>query len=159
MIVTDNGQVTDMLRVTEITPEFSIANSPSRMGFREIVWSGYKTVINNAPDGEEPGVLTSAEGAAEAERCGLAYVHLPLDPLTMLEPQAIDSMAEVLSTHPAPVIAHCRSGIMSAIVWAAVMMRTKPLSEVAGLLARAGLPAEDIRLELERLPPRPAAGT
>lgn len=108
-------------------------------------------MINNAPDGEEPGALTSAEGAAEAARCGLSYVHLPLDPLTMLGPEAVASMADALATRPAPVIAHCRSGLMSAFVWAAVEMRSRPLDDVLAELARAGVPADDIGEELRRL--------
>lgn len=38
-----------------------------------IAENGFKTIINNRPDGEEAGQPTSAEIAAAAEKAGLAY--------------------------------------------------------------------------------------
>lgn len=38
-----------------------------------IAESGFKTIINNRPDGEEPNQPTSAEIEAAAKKAGLAY--------------------------------------------------------------------------------------
>ncbi len=38
-----------------------------------IAENGFKTIINNRPDGEEPGQPTSADIEAAAKKAGLAY--------------------------------------------------------------------------------------
>jgi uncharacterized protein (TIGR01244 family) len=71
---------------------------------------GFKTVVNNRPDGEggadQP---TSAQIQQAAEAAGLQYVHLPVVS-GQLTPGQVEQMAGVLQSAPAPVFAFCRSG-------------------------------------------------
>lgn len=79
----------------------------------EIAKQGYKSVINNRPDGEAgPHQPTNASIAAEAERLGLNYVYLPVMP-GAFTPEEVQEMARLLETMPGPILAFCRSGARS----------------------------------------------
>jgi len=71
---------------------------------------GFKTVINNRPDGEGGAAQpTSAELQSAAQAAGLAYYHLPVIS-GQLTPEQVAEMAGALSAAATPVFAFCRSG-------------------------------------------------
>ena len=71
-------------------------------------------LINNRPDGEEPGQPASAEIEAAARAAGLDYRHIPIaGGITVAQ---IEAMAEALVAGPA--LAFCRSGTRSTYAWA-----------------------------------------
>jgi uncharacterized protein (TIGR01244 family) len=71
---------------------------------------GFKTVINNRPDGEGGAVQPpSADIQRAAEAAGLRYVHLPVVS-GQLTPEQVVQMAGFLETAATPVFAFCRSG-------------------------------------------------
>ena len=79
---------------------------------------GVRMLINNRPDGEEPGQLPAAEAQAEAERLGLTYIHIPVTS-SSIAPGDVAAMQQALATAPKPVVMHCRSGTRSTLLWAA----------------------------------------
>ena len=75
----------------------------------EIAKQGYKSVINNRPDGEGgPDQPSNASIQAEAEKLGLNYV-VP----GAFTPAQVQEMARLLKTLPGPILAFCRSGARS----------------------------------------------
>ena len=79
----------------------------------EIAAQGYKSVINNRPDGEGgPDQPTNASIQAEAEKLGLNYAYLPVVP-SAINVDQVREMARLLRTMPGPVLAFCRSGARS----------------------------------------------
>ena len=81
-----------------------------------------RTIINNRPDGEDPGQLPAAEARRIAEAHGIAYHHIPITAATLSRAD-VDAFAAALRDAPAPVVAHCRSGTRSALLWALTRMR------------------------------------
>jgi uncharacterized protein (TIGR01244 family) len=79
----------------------------------EIAAQGYKSVINNRPDGEAgPSQPKNADIAAQAEALGLHYAYLPVIPGAMT-PAEVQEMSRLLKTMPGPILAFCRSGARS----------------------------------------------
>ena len=79
----------------------------------EIATQGYKSVINNRPDGEAgPSQPKNADIAAKAEALGLHYAFLPVAPGSMT-PSEVQEMNRLLKTMPGPILAFCRSGARS----------------------------------------------
>ena len=78
---------------------------------------GATMVINNRPEGEQPGQPTSDEIAAAAQAAGLGYRAIPITPGGFSQDQ-VDAMREALDAAPGPVLAFCRSGTRSTFVWA-----------------------------------------
>ena len=82
----------------------------------EIAAAGVTTIVNNRPDGEEPGQPSAAEMAAAAEAAGLRYRHIPVAG-GFSKPQ-VDAMATALSESEGRVLAFCKSGTRSTFLWA-----------------------------------------
>jgi uncharacterized protein (TIGR01244 family) len=78
---------------------------------------GFTTLVNNRPDGEQPGQPTGAEVEAAARENGLDYIAIPVDHSGFAEWQ-VTAMADALEQAPGPVLAFCRSGTRSTFLWA-----------------------------------------
>ncbi|MFL6845473.1 MAG: TIGR01244 family sulfur transferase [Allosphingosinicella sp.] len=75
---------------------------------------GVRLIVNNRPDGEEPGQPSSAQIEAAVRAAGLDYRHIPISGGF---PQAqVEAMAQALEA--GPVLAFCRSGTRSTWLWA-----------------------------------------
>jgi uncharacterized protein (TIGR01244 family) len=76
---------------------------------------GITAIVNNRPDGEEPGQPSGAEIEAAARAAGLAYHHIPVS--GAITPEAVARMTTVLEGGDS-VLAFCRSGTRSTWLWA-----------------------------------------
>jgi uncharacterized protein (TIGR01244 family) len=103
---------------------------------------GIRLIVNNRPDGEEPGQPTSAEIEAAARAAGLDYRHIPI--AGGFPPERIEAMAQALDQGPA--LAFCRSGTRSTFLWAlARSARGAPAEETVSAAAAAGYDLRPIR--------------
>ncbi|MBL0947407.1 TIGR01244 family sulfur transferase [Brevundimonas sp.] len=98
-----------------------------------IAAAGFRAVISNRPDGEEPGQPSAAEMKAAAEAHGLEFRHIPVT-VGAIGPDAIQAMAEALDTLPGPIFGFCRSGTRTAMLWA---LARAPASDPDTLIAAA----------------------
>ena len=85
--------------------------------FAALARAGVRAVINNRPDGEEPGQLSSAEAANLAAENGLAYHHIPITAATLSD-AAVTAFRQDVAAAGGEVLAYCRSGTRSATLWA-----------------------------------------
>jgi uncharacterized protein (TIGR01244 family) len=77
---------------------------------------GVTTIVNNRPDGEEPGQPTAAEIEASARAAGLDYRHLPIS--GGLSGEQVRALAQLLDEAEGKVLLFCRSGTRSTYLWA-----------------------------------------
>ncbi|HTI02227.1 MAG TPA: TIGR01244 family sulfur transferase [Acidisoma sp.] len=91
---------------------------------------GFRMVICNRPDGEEPGQVPAAEIAAAAARHGMEFRHIPVTPAGVT-PEAARRMAEALAAAEGAVLAYCRSGNRSAMIWQSAQAVTPPFAPQA----------------------------
>jgi uncharacterized protein (TIGR01244 family) len=120
------------MKRTIIDPTFSVAGQPSLDEIAALGREGVALLINNRPDGEEPGQPGSAAERAAAEGAGLAYLDLPVTGPAITR-AAVEAFHAAVEAAPGPVVAHCRSGTRSLTLWV--------LGEViAGRLRREDLP-------------------
>jgi uncharacterized protein (TIGR01244 family) len=98
---------------------------------------GIRTIINNRPDGEQPGQPTSAEIEAAATAAGLGYAHIPVDH-SGFSMEQVEAMTAALA-QPAPALAFCRSGTRSTFLWSLArgLAGDEP-TEIAAKAANAG---------------------
>ena len=78
---------------------------------------GVTLIICNRPDEEEPGQLDSALIRQAAEKKGIEYLSIPITAGQFREPQ-VEAMADALSSTDGKVLAFCRSGTRSTLLWA-----------------------------------------
>jgi uncharacterized protein (TIGR01244 family) len=108
----------------------------------EAAAAGIRLIVNNRPDGEEPGQPSSAEIEAAARAAGLDYRHIPV--AGGFAPERIEAMARALDE--GPVLAFCRSGTRSTFLWAlARASRGAPAEESLAAAAAAGYDLGPIR--------------
>ena len=79
---------------------------------------GVTLIINNRPDGEEPGQPLGAEIEEAATAAGINYRSVPI--IRGIGPADADAMRDAISSSPGKVLAFCRSGTRSALAWALV---------------------------------------
>jgi sulfide:quinone oxidoreductase len=124
-----------------LTPGLSVAGRLDRADIEALARAGVRTIVNNRPDGEDPGQLTAAEARRLADAHGIAYRHIPITAATLTRAD-VDAFAATLREAAAPVVAHCRSGTRSALLWALTRMREG--ADPLGLIAEAASHGIDI---------------
>lgn len=98
----------------EITEEFAVSAQLSPADIAELAQHGFRSVINNRPDGEDgPNQPTDAALRAAAELHGVFYAHLPV-PNMQFDERAVTRMRALVGELPKPTLAFCRSGNRSA---------------------------------------------
>ena len=119
-------------QLVPLGPRLSAAGRLDRADIEELAAAGVRTIINNRPDGEDPGQLPAADARRIAEAHGIAYHHIPITVATLSRAD-VDAFAAALQDAPAPVVAHCRSGTRSTLLWALTRIRggADPLALVA----------------------------
>jgi uncharacterized protein (TIGR01244 family) len=138
-------------RLVSLTPGFSVAGRLDRADIETLARTGVRTIINNRPDGEDPGQLAATEARRIADLHGVVYHHIPVTAATLSRAD-VDAFAAALRGGQAPVVAHCRSGTRSALLWALARMRegADPLALIADAAQHgidiASLPAVAARL-------------
>ena len=97
----------------QVTEDFSVAPQPAPADLAAAAAQGFGRVINNRPDGEEPGQPSSDEMARAAQATGLDYVHIPIRG----GPTAEQAQAVAEAAAGARTLAFCRSGTRSIAAW------------------------------------------
>lgn len=106
-----------MTEFRRVTDSFSVAPQLGVDDLTRAARQGFKLLINNRPDGEEPGQPSSAEMGEAAEAAGLAYIYVPV--VGGPTRAQADAVHEAVQAAGGPVIAYCRSGTRSINTWAA----------------------------------------
>lgn len=104
------------MHLQQITEEFSVSPQITAEQVAGIGAAGYRAVICNRPDGEEPGQPAASDIAAACEAAGLSFHHLPFQGAD-LAPELVDAFRDVIDNTDGPVFAYCRSGQRCAYLW------------------------------------------
>jgi len=117
---------------------------------------GFALIVNNRPDGESPGQPQGDSIERIAEAAGLGYRAIPVVPGSFEDSQ-IEAMAEALAHAHGPVLAFCRSGTRSTLLWALAQARQgRSPSAIAAEAASAGYDVAPVRTLLDRIAARAA---
>jgi uncharacterized protein (TIGR01244 family) len=104
------------MRIVEITPEYSVSPQIAPSEVAEAAAKGFRAIMCNRPDGEDPGQPEVAEVRAEAERLGLAFAFVPVISGGIV-PENVAEFEDALGELPKPVLAYCRSGTRCQNLW------------------------------------------
>jgi len=106
---------------------------------------GISLIINNRPEMESPDQVPGAEIEAAARSAGIGYVAIPVTHAGFSDTQ-VSAMVDALERAPGPVLAYCRSGTRSTLLWALAEASSggEP-DEIAAAAAQAGYDVAPIR--------------
>jgi uncharacterized protein (TIGR01244 family) len=115
---------------------------------------GVTTIVNNRPDGEEPSAPQGDEIEAAAAAAGLNYVAIPIGHSGFSEPQ-VDAMIAALEQAEGPILAYCRSGTRSTLLWALAQAKQGADPDmIARTAMQAGYDVSPIRSLIDMLAAR-----
>nr|WP_137676893.1 TIGR01244 family sulfur transferase [Parerythrobacter lutipelagi] len=113
--------------------------------------AGITLIINNRPDGESPDQPDGAEIEAAATAAGIAYCAIPITQAGFSLPQ-VEAMGEALSKAEGPVLAYCRSGTRSTLLWALAQAKAgEDPEDLAVMAQRAGYDISPVRPAMDAL--------
>ncbi len=78
---------------------------------------GIVMIVNNRPEDESDDQVPGPQIEAAAKAAGLAYVAIPVTHAGWSEGQ-VTAMAMALAEAQGPILAYCRSGTRSTLLWA-----------------------------------------
>lgn len=117
----------------------------------EAARAGFGLIVNNRPEGESDDQVPGPTIEAAARAAGLGYVAIPVTHAGFSEAQ-VRAMAEALGTTDKPVLAYCRSGTRSTLLWAlAQASQGADPQELALAAASAGYDLAPIRALIDML--------
>jgi uncharacterized protein (TIGR01244 family) len=100
-----------------LEPGFAVSAQIGTADVDRAAAAGYRCIVNNRPDAEEPGQPAGEVIRAAAETAGLGYVAIPVRPGGFALDQ-IEALSRVCDQQQGPILAFCRSGTRSAMLWA-----------------------------------------
>ncbi|SFP83963.1 TIGR01244 family sulfur transferase [Sphingomonas rubra] len=118
-----------------VAPQIAAGDLPA------IAAAGYVAIVNNRPDGEEPGQPAGDDIRAAAEAAGLSYHAVPVGRAGIGQAE-LDAMTAALAGADGPVLAYCRSGTRSCNLWALAAARVG--RDPAVIAAQAGAAGYDL---------------
>jgi len=104
------------LRIGQLSERFYASGQIDPRHVGELAELGIRTIVNNRPDGEEPGQPSSATIEAAAAAHGIAYRHLPVYPPGVTA-RDIEEFRQACVDLDGPVLLYCRSGARSTMLW------------------------------------------
>jgi uncharacterized protein (TIGR01244 family) len=120
-----------------VTFDFFISGQITPDQVRAFADQGFTALINNRPDGEEPGQPTSAMIEAAARAAGLDYLHAPMQGAQIREDD-ITRIHQMTRQASGKVLGFCRSGARSMLGWALAQSQDRPADDVIALARQAG---------------------
>jgi uncharacterized protein (TIGR01244 family) len=137
-----------------VTPSFWASPQITSADVAEAAALGCALIVNNRPEGEAGDQTPGAEIATATRAAGMDYRAVPIAPGGFSEDQ-VHAMAEALAQARGPVLAYCRSGTRSTLLWSLVQaMDGRDPAAIAAEAAGAGYDVAPIRPLLDQLAAR-----
>jgi uncharacterized protein (TIGR01244 family) len=127
------------LSLLPVDDNVSVSGQLTPADMKEIAGAGFTAVVNNRPDGEAFfGQPRTADLRAAAEAAGLQFLDLPFSG-PRATPDQVRAFADLLAGGDGRVVAFCKSGMRSALLWgAASLANGHSLEEVLQGARKAG---------------------
>ncbi|RWK35511.1 TIGR01244 family sulfur transferase [Mesorhizobium sp.] len=93
----------------QISEDYSVSGQIQPEEVAAIKAAGFKSVICNRPDDEQPGQPSADTVKAAVEAAGLTFRYIPVIS-GQITAQNVEDQAEALDELEGPIFAYCRSG-------------------------------------------------
>ncbi|MDK4698306.1 TIGR01244 family sulfur transferase [Kingella negevensis] len=137
------------MAIEKIADYLYVSNQLDERWAKRVAMYDIKTVICNRPDGEEPNQPSFETVKGWLNAAGIEHViYMPVV-MDSIDDAALQEFQETVAKSPAPILAYCRSGTRSAMMWA--LAQTKRGVEVNSLIKAAELANIDLEPHRARL--------
>lgn len=141
-----------MTEFRQLTPDFHVAAQINQADVAELAASAFALIINNRPEDESADQTPGAEIAEQAGQLGLGYAAIPVTHAGFSMPQIEATKAAIASANGGKILAYCRSGTRSTLLWALTRAAEgADPDEIALIALGAGYDVSPIRAHLDVL--------
>lgn len=123
--------------IRKIDDGLSVSPQIALEDLKALAAQGFRAVMCNRPDGEDGGQPTFEEIARAARAAGLEASHVPVTS-GMVRDEDADAFGKAMNTLPGPVLAYCRTGTRSAMLWSLSEAKDRPLPDILAKTRDAG---------------------
>ena len=109
-----------MVKLIELNETLSITGQIQASDISEFAAAGYKTVICNRPDDEEPNQPTMDSIEMACNEAGLSFIRYPVNAVTF--PGDDLGAMDASMNSDTKTLAYCRSGARSTNLWVATLV-------------------------------------
>ena len=145
------------MHINKLSPNYSVSPQVVTTDVATIVKAGFKSVICNRPDQENPESCQIAAIKAEVIAAGLKFEDNVFDSSTF-GPEKIERQIELLNQLPGPILAYCTSGARCSVVWAFAQAGNMEISAILDATTNAGYQLSHLRPQLETIALKPLVG-
>lgn len=134
-----------------ITTDIMVAPQISVDAVAEAKAAGVALIINNRPEGESDDQIPGADIEAAARAAGMDYIAIPITHSGFSQPQVM-AMVAALQGAKGKVLAYCRSGTRSTLLWAlAESAQGGDPDALTNMAAKAGYDVSPVRPLMDML--------
>lgn len=134
-----------------ITTDIMVAPQISVDAVAEAKAAGVALIINNRPEGESDDQIPGADIEAAARAAGMDYIAIPITHSGFSQPQVM-AMVEALQGAQGKILAYCRSGTRSTLLWAlAESAQGGDPDALTNMAAKAGYDVSPVRPLMDML--------
>jgi sulfide:quinone oxidoreductase len=137
-----------MAKLIQLEADIFVAAQLAEADFAEAAARGFRSVVNNRPDGEAPDQLPNDRAKAAALHHGLQYRYQPIESLNVTDDDVVAAQARLMNELPGPILFYCRSGTRCTILWAQVAAPRLGVAKTLEIASKAGYDLEIIREQL-----------
>ena len=132
------------MNFSPITPTYAVAPQIEPDDFVAIAEAGFKAVICNRPDIENPAYRQSEIMAHAAANAGLEFYFLPLTHQSMTA-ENVTKQFDFVEKISGPVLAYCASGTRCSVIWALSQAGKQNADDILNQTAKAGYDLSGLR--------------
>ena len=114
-----SGSSGGQLRARQLTEDFWVVGQLYPEDMEKAREQGFRSIVCNRPDDEAPDQPTYLEVSGAAEEQGLEHIYIPIGAGTDFA-EAGQELIDFLAEAPRPVLAYCRSGNRSTMLWRSI---------------------------------------
>ncbi|MBM3609091.1 MAG: TIGR01244 family phosphatase [Alphaproteobacteria bacterium] len=139
-----------MAQIRRINERISVAPQIVETDVAEIAAAGFRTLMNNRPDGEGADQTPDEKIRAAAAAAGINYIYLPVVSGQMT-PQNVEDFRNVLAAAEGPVLAYCRTGTRCTNLWALAEAGNQSADSIISSAAYAGYDVRGLAPVIDQL--------
>jgi len=138
-----------MTQPKRLSDRLSVTPQIDPAAMQALAAAGFRSVISNRPDGEEPDQPAWATIERAARDAGMEARHIPVTPGAITDEDAARFRA-ALEELPKPIVGFCRTGARSTSLWALSNADQRPADELIRTAADAGYDIAALRDRLAK---------
>jgi len=133
----------------KITDNFSVSPQIEAADVPGIIAAGFRSILCNRPDDEEPGQCCFDQVAEAARDAGIEVRTVPITS-GMVRPEDMAAFRSALEQLPRPVLAYCRSGTRCTMLWSIAQFGEMAPEDILERTSKAGYDMSDLLRQLSQ---------